>query len=87
MASYFVACDAQSDGAHAVHDRNLCPPSCFPPDATNEYLGEFTEMAQAVAVARLRFRPARRCRETQGTVALRSKAPPPLLPALTPPRP
>jgi hypothetical protein len=68
MASYFVACDAQSDGAHAVHDRSLCPPSCFPLGAANEYLGEFRHIAQAVTVARLLYRPVRRCVQAQAPV-------------------
>ena len=53
MASYFVATRA-SGGAHAVHDRNRCPPGAFPRD-TAEYLGEFLDPAQAMAVARLRY--------------------------------
>lgn len=60
MASYFVARHPLPDGGHAVHDRTLCPPSCFPAHAT-EYLGEFFEAAQAVAVARLRYAHARGC--------------------------
>lgn len=55
MASYFVATHALVDGAHAVHDRGSCPPSAFPCDAA-EYLGEFADPVQAVAVARLRYR-------------------------------
>lgn len=61
MASYFVACHAQPDGAHAVHDRSRCPPACFPFENAHEYLGEFSEAAQALAVARLRYTHARRC--------------------------
>jgi hypothetical protein len=61
MASYFVACRAEPDGAHAVHDRSRCPPGCFPVDAAAEYLGEFDEPAQALAVARLRYAQARGC--------------------------
>ena len=61
MASYFVTGHAQADGAHAVHDRALCPPACFPYGDTPEYLGEFTEAGQAIAVARLRYLHVRRC--------------------------
>lgn len=61
MASYFVACRTQADGAHAVHDRSRCPPGCFPAGEASEYLGEFGEVAQALAVARLRYARARGC--------------------------
>ena len=54
MASYFVATHAQGEDAHAVHDRGRCPPEAFPREAA-EYLGEFLDPAQAVAVARLRY--------------------------------
>jgi hypothetical protein len=60
MASYFVTCHPLPDGAHAVHDRTLCPPACFSGRAL-EYLGEFGNPVQAVAVARLRYEPARAC--------------------------
>jgi hypothetical protein len=59
MPSFFVACDG--DGEPAVHDRSRCPPACFPLGASIEYLGEFVEAAQALAVARLCYRHARRC--------------------------
>jgi hypothetical protein len=55
MASYFVAAQPQADGTHAVHDRGRCPPGCFPGPDGVEYLGEFIEPGQALAVARLRF--------------------------------
>jgi hypothetical protein len=87
MASYFVACDAQSDGAHEVHDRSRCPPACFPQEAVNEYLGEFHNIVQAVTVARLRYRPARRCLHADIAIPLRVKTPQPLFPALIPLRP
>jgi hypothetical protein len=61
MASYFVACEPQADGAYPVHDRSRCPPRCFPRDDSTEYLGEFLDGRQAVAVARLRYRQARDC--------------------------
>lgn len=61
MASYFVARQALSDGAHAVHDRSRCPPGSFPLEAGVEYLGEFLDSDQAVRVARLRFPEARGC--------------------------
>jgi hypothetical protein len=60
MASYFVACHA-NDGFHAVHDRSRCPPGGFPVGDAAEYLGEFEHPAQALAVARLRYAPARGC--------------------------
>ena len=61
MASYFVACEPQPDGAYPVHDRSRCPPRCFPREASTEYLGEFLDSQQALAVARLRYRKARDC--------------------------
>jgi hypothetical protein len=61
MASYFVAREPQADGAHPVHDRSRCPPRCFPREAASEYLGEFLDAQQALAVARLRYRQARDC--------------------------
>ncbi|HEX2547916.1 MAG TPA: hypothetical protein VHL79_23735 [Ramlibacter sp.] len=60
MPSYFVTCRAAADGLHPVHDRTQCPPECFP-DAANEYLGEYLEAAQAIAVARLRYAHVRGC--------------------------
>lgn len=60
MASYFVAREPGADGIHPVHDRSRCPPHCFPAHAS-EYLGEFGEAAQAVAVARLRYAHAYGC--------------------------
>lgn len=59
MASYFVAHPA-SRGVPAVHDRTRCPPGAFPQDGA-EYLGEFIDAAQALAVARLRYPQAARC--------------------------
>lgn len=61
MASYFVACEPQADGAYPVHDRDRCPPRCFPREGATEYLGEFLDGDQALAVARLRYRLARDC--------------------------
>jgi hypothetical protein len=61
MASYFVARQALSDGAHAVHDRSRCPPGSFPLEAGVEYLGEFLDADQALRVARLRFPQAHGC--------------------------
>jgi len=60
MASYFVACTGIAGAAAAVHDRDRCAPECFPAGAV-EYLGEFLEAGQALAVARLRFPQARHC--------------------------
>lgn len=61
MASYFVASRNHPDGGHAVHDRSRCPPGCFPGGGASEYLGEFTEPAQALAVARVRYAGACSC--------------------------
>ena len=61
MASYFVAYHAPLFGEVAVHDRSRCPPDCFLSDATTEYLGEFLDAGQAVAVARMRYAHARGC--------------------------
>lgn len=66
MASYFVACEPSSDGSHAVHDRTHCPPACFPAAGATEYLGEFVDARQAVAVARLRYACAARCAWSTG---------------------
>lgn len=61
MASYFVAYHAAAAADVAVHDRSRCPPQCFLGDATTEYLGEFLDAVQALAVARLRYVHARGC--------------------------
>jgi hypothetical protein len=61
MASYFVACHAPPAAEVAVHDRSRCPPQCFLGEATTEYLGEFLDTGQALAVARLRYAHARGC--------------------------
>ena len=60
MASYFVASAALPDTPASVHDRDRCPPGRFPRDGA-EYLGEFSDMRQALAVARLRFPCASPC--------------------------
>lgn len=59
MSSYFVANAAH--GEIAVHDRSRCPPGAFRAEADAEYLGEFMDAAQAIAVARLRYAHARGC--------------------------
>ena len=62
MASYFIAFDAPACGTVAVHDRSRCPPGCFLQETGGtEYLGEFLEPSQAIAVARLRYAGARCC--------------------------
>jgi hypothetical protein len=61
MASFFVACHAPATGEAAVHDRSRCPPECFLGAGTTEYLGEFLEPAQALAVARLRYSHVHAC--------------------------
>ena len=59
MASFFVASPACTGGAQAVHDRSRCPPASFPRHA--EYLGEFQNVTQALAVARVRYPHACAC--------------------------
>ena len=63
MNSYFVACHTPPFGEVAVHDRTRCPPGCFLHQGTTEYLGDFLDAEQAVAVARLRYAHARGCRQ------------------------
>ena len=75
MASYFVASHAQPDGAHAVHERSRCPPHCFPEHAS-EYLGEFGNAAQALAVARVRYAQAFSCACCEPAPAASSGLPP-----------
>jgi len=60
MASYFVASRAPGDGPFAVHDRTRCPPGAFPTQGA-EYLGDFLDVSQALAVARLRYPEAASC--------------------------
>lgn len=86
MASYFVASRAQPDGGHAVHDRSRCPPGCFPAGGAGEYLGEFDEPAQALAVARVRYAYASSCAccaERQALAAVASEPGSALLPLRT----
>ena len=83
MPSYFVDGEDAADGVHAVHDRSACPPSCFPRDRAAEYLGEFIEAAQAVAVARLRYAHVAGCSCCERQQAIDA----PAIPALTPSRP
>ncbi|MEJ8840196.1 hypothetical protein [Ramlibacter sp. AN1133] len=61
MPSYFVAYHAPPAADVAVHDRSRCPPDCFLGEALTEYLGEFLDGKQAVAVARLRYAHAHGC--------------------------
>lgn len=82
MASYFVACQPQSDGTHAIHDRDRCPPRCF--RTPTEYLGEFLDDRQAAAVARLRYAGALRCAGPQQPLPRARRGG---HPALTPLRP
>jgi hypothetical protein len=86
MASYFVASRTHPDGGHAVHDRSRCPPGCFPAGGTGEYLGEFNEAAQALAVARVRYAWAHSCTccaEVQAPPAVASEPAPALFPVRT----
>jgi hypothetical protein len=69
MASYFVAQHAAPLADVAVHDRSRCPPACFLRGAATEYLGEFLDASQAVAVARLRYAHARGCPACETQVA------------------
>ena len=60
MASFFVATAALPEAPASVHDRLRCPPGSFPRGEA-EYLGEFADVRQALAVARLRFPLAAPC--------------------------
>lgn len=80
MASYFVARHAPPHEAHAVHDRSLCPPTCFTVTGATEYLGDFLEAAQALAVARLRYAQVQGCACCEA-VALPARAVPVASPA------
>jgi hypothetical protein len=61
MGSYFVDRAAQGNGEHLVHERSRCPPDCFPRAGRAEYLGEFLDGEQALAVARLQYRCVNGC--------------------------
>ena len=76
MASYFVACHASPLAEAAVHDRHRCPPECFLHEGTTEYLGEFLDPSQALAVARLRYAHARGCPRCEPVRAPASLVPP-----------
>jgi hypothetical protein len=65
MSSYFVALHAPHAAEVTVHDRSRCPPACFLPDGATEYVGEFNDARQAVAVARLRYAHAGGCPECE----------------------
>jgi len=81
MASYFVAQAAPPLEHAAVHDRSRCPPECFLYDAVPEYLGEFLDAAQALAVARLRYAHVRGCAACEPARARVSVLPAMALPA------
>jgi hypothetical protein len=70
MSSYFVA--AAPQGEVAVHDRSRCPPGAFRLDGSIEYLGEFLDAAQAIAVARVRYEHARGCPCCSGAAVQRT---------------
>ncbi len=55
MGSYFVDRRAQGNGEHLVHERERCPPDCFPKPGRAEYLGELLDGAQAIVVASLKY--------------------------------
>lgn len=61
MPSFFVDRRVQPNGDHEVHDRSRCPPPCFPREGDAEYLGEFEDGSQALAVARLRYHRVNGC--------------------------
>ncbi|HSV83583.1 MAG TPA: hypothetical protein VLK85_30660 [Ramlibacter sp.] len=63
MPSYFVDRRAQGTGQHLVHERTRCPPGCFPAGGDAEYLGELLDSAQAMALARLKYRRVGGCRD------------------------
>jgi hypothetical protein len=68
MASYFVASRVPGDGPFTVHDRSRCPPGAFPARGA-EYLGEFLDADQALAVARLRYPDVAPCTCCAATAA------------------
>jgi hypothetical protein len=55
MTSFFVGSAQDAGSAHAVHDRSRCPAACFGHAGVDEYLGEYEDEAQALAIARLRY--------------------------------
>lgn len=55
MASFFVGTADHTATGYVVHDRSRCPALCFGPPDTTEYVGEYSDAAQALAVARLRY--------------------------------
>jgi hypothetical protein len=65
-----------------VHDRSRCPPECFLGETAAEYLGEFLDAGQAVAVARLRYSHARGCAACE---PVRTRVPAPAAVALPAP--
>jgi hypothetical protein len=60
MASFYVGTAGNTATGFAVHERSRCPADCLD-DGAAEYLGEFTDPAQALAVARLRYRTICQC--------------------------
>lgn len=61
MPSYYIDRRAQADGTHLLHERNRCPPDCFPAREDTEYLGELLDGFQALALARLNYRHVNGC--------------------------
>ncbi|MDB5859281.1 MAG: hypothetical protein JWQ76_2970, partial [Ramlibacter sp.] len=61
MPSYFIDRHAQADGTHVVHQRDKCPPDCFPAARDAEYLGELLDGFQALALARLNYARVNGC--------------------------
>lgn len=54
MGSFYVGTAGHTATGLAVHERSGCPAACLA-DGTAEYLGEYTDPTQALAVARLRY--------------------------------
>jgi hypothetical protein len=61
MPSYYISRRPQADGTHVLHERDKCPPDCFPAKEDAEYLGELLDGFQAIALARLNYRHVNGC--------------------------
>lgn len=60
MVSFYVGTAGDTATDFVVHARSRCPAECFGGDRP-EYLGEFTDAAQALAIARLRYEAICEC--------------------------
>ena len=86
MASFFVGMADHTVTGYAVHDRSRCPALCQVPGDTAEYLGEYSDASQALAVARLRYHGICHCERRESAWPW----PEPVRPvarAFSPPRP